>query len=741
MMENCAKKCEIGLKLNESCELTEESDFYVLNKEEIEILELRTQCSPLTKICQGHRKTFLTQYVNHQRACCDPLLRHHGKKPKKGLREISLIYSNLHKHLNLVPGKKICTPCRKEVSSHSYLVQDAEPEPGPSHQSDIEPDASDEDEPFESSFGDISLVNKSISSLGESPFTAKKLVRQKRRSEQKLKRVNETLRKKLRMDNVPEEKDAHDNSKELEIFYHEMISQLKEKFEMSGKRSEQMQVLTVLPSSWTIRKIQDEFGVTNFMARAAKKLAKEKGVLSTPNPKPGRSVPETIIEQVKRFYESDDVSRQMPGKKDCVAMNVNGKKTTVQKRLILCNLKECYQKFKEKSVANIGFSKFASLRPRNVVLPGGSGTHTVCVCAIHQNVKLMLDGSKISSLPQFRALVGGEGKLTYRHLLACLACNPPQPGCLLSHCSLCGKTDKLKSDLLEIFEEFAIDEVTFKLWVNVDRTNLETVVKSTEDFVEDLIDRLCHLQRHSFIATQQSQFMKEIKEGPMDGEVLVIGDFAENYSFVLQDEIQGYHWTNSQATIHPFVVYHRLPVEGNESSDLKEISFVVISDHLSHDTVVVYHFQCKLIKFLKEIMPFKKVIYFSDGAASQYKNRKNFINLVNHEADFGMPADWHFFATSHGKGPCDGVAGTVKRLAARASLQRPYENQIQTPLQLFQWAKDNVKSVHFEYATSEEILETGKRLTKRFLTSKAIEGTQKLHAFVSIPNCKTKIKV
>ncbi len=168
----------------------------------------------------------------------------------------------------------------------------------------------------------------------------------------------------------------------------------------------------------------------------------------------------------------------------------------------------------------------------------------------------------------------------------------------------------------------------------------------------------------------------------MDGEVLVIGDFAENYSFVLQDEIQGYHWTNSQATIHPFVVYHRFPIEGNESTDLKEISFVVISDHLSHDTVVVHHFQCKLIEFLKEIMPFIKVIYFSDGAASQYKNRKNFINLANHEADFGMPADWHFFATSHGKGPCDEVRGTVKRLAARASLQRPYENQIQTLLQL-----------------------------------------------------------
>jgi hypothetical protein len=57
------------------------------------------------------------------------------------------------------------------------------------------------------------------------------------------------------------------------------------------------------------------------------------------------------------------------------------------------------------------------------------------------------------------------------------------------------------------------------------------------------------------------------------------------------------------------------------------------------------------------------IIYFSDGCAAQYKNRKNFLNLCNHDADFGLPAEWHFFATSHGKGPCDGVGGTVKRLA------------------------------------------------------------------------------
>ena len=140
----------------------------------------------------------------------------------------------------------------------------------------METDRSDEHESIASSFADVSLVNDSIGSLGELLFTAKKLVRNKWYSEEKLKRVNDTLRKKLRMNTEPEKHGEHQNSKQLGVFYYEIISQLKVKFEMSVKRSEQRQVLTVLPSSWSAKKIQDEFGVTNFMARVAKKLAKEK---------------------------------------------------------------------------------------------------------------------------------------------------------------------------------------------------------------------------------------------------------------------------------------------------------------------------------------------------------------------------------------------------------------------------------------------------------------------------------
>ena len=46
----------------------------------------------------------------------------------------------------------------------------------------------------------------------------------------------------------------------------------------------------------------------------------------------------------------------------------------------------------------------------------------------------------------------------------------------------------------------------------------------------------------------------------------------------------------------------------------------------------------------------------------------------NHEEDFGISAEWHFAASAHGKGACDGLGGTVKRLAARASLQKPYND-------------------------------------------------------------------
>ena len=87
--------------------------------------------------------------------------------------------------------------------------------------------------------------------------------------------------------------------------------------------------------------------------------------------------------------------------------------------------------------------------------------------------------------------------------------------------------------------------------------------------------------------------------------------------------------------------------------------------------------------------------YFSDGCAGQYKNCKNFINLCLHEKDFGIECSRSFFATSHGKSPCDGVGGTLKRLTARASLQRPLADQILTPTAVFHYCKSQFRESVF----------------------------------------------
>ena len=83
--------------------------------------------------------------------------------------------------------------------------------------------------------------------------------------------------------------------------------------------------------------------------------------------------------------------------KDVISMrDENVVKQRGQKRLLLLNLKELYQSFKEEYADKyIGFTKFSTLRPANCILVGSNGTHSVCVCAYYQNVKLLLLGKVI----------------------------------------------------------------------------------------------------------------------------------------------------------------------------------------------------------------------------------------------------------------------------------------------------------------------------------------------------------
>lgn len=69
----------------------------------------------------------------------------------------------------------------------------------------------------------------------------------------------------------------------------------------------------------------------------------------------------------------------------------------------------------------------------------------------------------------------------------------------------------------------------------------------------------------------------------------------------------------------------------------------------------------------------------------------------------------------------------------------PYENQIQTPLQLFEWAVENITNVDFTYSTQEDYVESECFLNNRFDQALTIKGMQQYHMF--IPKTSSKILV
>ena len=131
----------------------------------------------------------------------------------------------------------------------------------------------------------------------------------------------------------------------------------------------------------------------------------------------------------------------------------------------------------------------------------------------------------------------------------------------------------------------------------------------------------------------------------------------------------------------------------------------------------------------KELPHVIDIEYFSDGCAGQYKNFKNILNLCHHVTDFGITARWSFFATSHGKSPCDGIGGTVKRLVARASLQRPLDNQILSMEKMFECCKSDIKGINFIKVSKEDIAPVRQMLSTRFESGKTIPGTRSFHHF------------
>ncbi|KAE8741802.1 hypothetical protein FOCC_FOCC012663 [Frankliniella occidentalis] len=642
-------------------------------------------------ICDVHIKKYISSYSSNNRTCCNCFQLHGAGKA--AAYEITLENRNRGMAVGLkglVPGNKLCISCKKVLSSKlkidcsdSDFIPLESPSTTSTEKASAEQkssektsettsesataataggDIGDTEPEFQAPSGQHSLqdLNKWLVIHKKEPIDFRRIKQKMYRLEQ----VDKIFQVLCFLSSENTANNLISLSVEQSQFYEELLGQLVNYVTNSSSKADKVRALSVLPQSVSVPKIEAVFNVSRSLVMRTKELVKEKGILCTPNPKPGsKKLPDSTISA-------------LAGKNDVVTVRENGKRVKKRKHYLMANISHIHDEFlKAHPEKKISESKFAALRPKNCFFASKSGMHNVCVCTIHENPKLMFNGAELKTLA-------------------------------------------------------IITDIVYNQWESTDRGNIITRTSTVEEFTEDFLGQLEDLVTHHFIFKCQSQYFTELQKQLEDGEIIVVGDFAENYSFVVQDMVPAFFFKQKQATIHPFSVYFTHNLTGK----LMQLSVAVISDCLDHSSTSFYAFQCELLKLIKGvnvITDIKKIFYFSDGCSGQYKNKKMAANVYYHQKDFNIQAEWHFFATSHGKSACDGIGGTVKRLAEYHSKQHTEAgSQITTPQRLFEWANKNIKGITTIWVSKEDVALVEKKLEIRFKTALAIDGIKSSHCII-----------
>ena len=162
--------------------------------------------------------------------------------------------------------------------------------------------------------------------------------------------------------------------------------------------------------------------------------------------------------------------------------------------------------------------------------------------------------------------------------------------------------------------------------------------------------------RHCYIKRMQAKQYEEDKKNAAlltSHTAVVQMDLSENYTCIAQDEIQSAHWNQGQITLYTSVSWFRDQI----------LSHVVVSDFMQHNKTSAVIFSHEILAKLPHDVTEVKI--WTDEPARQFKN-KYVIDAMKELSRncHNVKLVWNFFATSHGKGPVDGVEATLKRIAA-----------------------------------------------------------------------------
>ena len=110
-------------------------------------------------------------------------------------------------------------------------------------------------------------------------------------------------------------------------------------------------------------------------------------------------------------------------------------------------------------------------------------------------------------------------------------------------------------------------------------------------------------------------------------------------------------------------------------------------------------------------------------------------------ATLGYRIKWIFFATSHGKSPCDRICGSVKYHSGKRSLQRPMNSQILDHKAMLNVCKEEMSQKKLSGISKGTMGGVYKSFVEWYSRGNTVPGTQSSHHFIPLSSSKIAHKL
>ena len=205
---------------------------------------------------------------------------------------------------------------------------------------------------------------------------------------------------------------------------------------------------------------------------------------------------------------------------------------------------------------------------------------------------------------------------------------------------------------------------------------IEFAVKFKKDFKE--------LKEHATRYRTQFERISEIKTivaEPTNNAKLLRIDWSENAELYQTRQEKSVYYTQISSSINTGVLYTPNGVQ----------CVSTISDCLDHKAPATWASLSQML-MSADITCTETLYIASDSPTSQYRNKKNIFLAKKWAIDNSIELYWIFTETGHGKGPMDGVGGSIKNMIKDTLAYHP-NNVIRNTEQLLKYLPDSNISI------------------------------------------------